>query len=118
MKWLALLFSLFIITIIVLADEGRLGPIRGFYDFPYGDKVGHFILYGLLALILNLYFLSRPRADPKRLVLTVSLILAILIGLEEWSQARFPNRTMDIVDLAFGYAGVVVFSLIAYRIKS
>jgi polysaccharide biosynthesis protein VpsQ len=117
MKWLAILFSLFIVTVIVLADEGLLGPLRGLYDFPYGDKVGHFILYGLLALILNLYFLSRPHLNSKRLVFTVSLVLALLIGLEEWSQSRFPNRTMDIVDLLFGYAGVGIFAFIAYRMK-
>ena len=117
MKWLALFFSLFILAIIVLADKGLLGPLRGLYAFPHGDKAGHFVLYGLLALILNLYFLSRPHGDPKRLVLAVSLILALLIGLEEWSQARFPSRTMDLLDLLSSYAGVAIFSFIAYRIK-
>jgi polysaccharide biosynthesis protein VpsQ len=117
MKWLAVIFSLFIITVIVLADEGRLGWMWEFYDFPYGDKVGHFFIYGLLALILNLYFLSQPHIDSKRLILTVSLVLAALIGLEEWSQSRFPSRTMDIIDLLSGYAGVALFSYFAYRIK-
>jgi VanZ family protein len=117
LKWLALVFTLFIIGVIILADEGLLGPIRRFYAFPYGDKIGHFILYGLLALILNLFFLSRPHSDSKRLVLTVCLALMVLIGLEEWSQSRFPSRTLDPIDLLFGYAGVGIFSLLAYRIK-
>ena len=46
MKYLAVLFTLFIIAIIVLADKNALPPfIRAIYDFPNGDKVGHFILF-------------------------------------------------------------------------
>jgi VanZ family protein len=118
MKWLAVLFALFIIGIVVLADTDRLGPLGAIYGIPYGDKVGHFVLYGLLALFLNLAFLSRTHADPGRRVLTVSLTLAMLIGLEELSQFRFPDRTMDIADLLSGYAGVAIFSCIAYWVKT
>ena len=117
MKWLTLGFTLFILAIIVLADQGLLGPLHRFYGFPNGDKAGHFILYGILAFVLVLYYLSRPHANSARLVLGIGIILAILIGLEEWSQARFPTRTMDGVDLVFSYAGVITGSLLAYRVK-
>ena len=117
LKWLALGFALFIVAVIVLADEGLLGPLRGLYDFPHGDKAGHFVLYGLLALFVNLYALSRQHANPKVVVWAVSVGLAILIGVEEWSQARFPTRTMDALDLLAGYAGVALFSFAAYLLK-
>ena len=117
MKWLAVLFGLFIVTIIILADANLLGPLRAVYNFPYGDKAGHFVLYGLLTFVLDLAFLAKPHADSKRRILFIGLTLAALIGLEEWSQSRFPSRTMDIVDLSFSYAGVIIFSWIAYRIK-
>lgn len=107
MKWLALAFVVFIMAVIVGTDMGVLPQtIRSLYDFPNGDKVGHFVLFGLLSLILNLTFLSRPHADSRRLILTVSLILSALIGLEEWSQSLFPSRTMDIFDLLASYAGI------------
>ncbi len=64
MKWLTVLFTLFIILIIVLADTGNLGIFAGVYHIPYADKVGHFILYGILALLINLT-LSGP--FPRRI---------------------------------------------------
>ena len=117
-KWLAFAFSIFIIFVIVLADMGTLpGLIRGLYDFPNGDKLGHFILYGILSLLLNLAFTLRPGVNLLRTILTVSLILALLIGLEEWSQSLFGSRTMDIVDLLASYAGVTVAALTAWWIR-
>lgn len=117
MKWLALVFSIFILAVIVAADMGILPyAIRDFYGFPNGDKLGHFILFGLLSLILNLTFLARPHADLRRLILTVSLVLFLLVGLEEWSQSRFPRRTMDIVDLLASYAGIAAFAFLAWRL--
>jgi VanZ family protein len=118
-KWLAFAFSIFIIVVIVLADMGALpGLIRGLYDFPHGDKLGHFILYGILSLLLNLAFTLRPGVNLPRTILTVSLILALLIGLEEWSQSLFGSRTMDIVDLLASYAGVTVAALAAWLVRN
>jgi hypothetical protein len=53
MKWLTILFIIFIIAVIVLADNGKLGSLHFIYDFPNGDKVGHFILYGIMAFLLD-----------------------------------------------------------------
>jgi VanZ family protein len=118
MKWLAIGFTIFILAIIVLADTGLLPDmLHSLYDFPNGDKLGHFILYGILSLLLNLAFLSRPGVNPTRTLWTVSLILSILIGLEEWSQSLFDSRTMDIVDLLASYAGVTVFALLAWWMR-
>jgi len=118
MKWLALIFSIFILAVIVAADTGILPyAIRDLYGFPNGDKVGHFVLFGLLSLILNLTFLSRPHADSRRLILTVSLVLFLLVGLEEWSQSLFALRTMDFFDLLAGYAGIASFAFLAWLIR-
>lgn len=116
MKRLAVLFGLFIIGIIVLADLGML-DILGFVNrIPYGDKAGHFILYGILTLLIDLAFIRSASPLSRRLlVLRVAFILAILIGLEEFSQRYFPNRTFSLVDLAFGYLGVMLFSWVALR---
>lgn len=119
MKWLAFLFTLFIILIIVLADAGVLAHYVGFiYNFPYGDKAGHFILYGILALLVNLA-LFRAYPDQSRIPLAVEcdLILALLIGLEEFSQQYFSSRTPDLVDLTFSYLGVAFFSGVAVKTK-
>src|SRR5262249_15021546 len=100
------------------ADTGHLGFLHAVYDFPLGDKAGHFILYGLLTLVVTLsVFEMRPNGDKKRLALVTSLILAVLIGLEEFSQKWFPNRNFDLLDLTASYLGVAFFACLAVRLK-
>ena len=119
MKWLAILFTLFIILIIVLADAGILARYVGFvYEVPFGDKAGHFILYGILTLLINLaLFRSRPDLSRMQLALRCGLTLALLIGLEEFSQQYFSHRTFDLVDLSFSYMGLLCFSWVAVKTK-
>jgi polysaccharide biosynthesis protein VpsQ len=67
MKWLATLFGLFIIAIVILADTRHLGFLYALYNFPFGDKVGHFFLFGLLSLFVNLSVIgsdSGPKGPP------------------------------------------------------
>ena len=118
-KYLAILFTLFIIAVIILADKDAIPPfIRALYDFPYGDKLGHFILYGLLSLILTLTFLrALPNRDPERVTLSVGLILALAITAEEYSQQYFSARTFDLVDLTASYLGLIVGGWIALKKK-
>lgn len=120
MKWLAILFTLFIILVIVLADAGVLARYVGFvYEFPWGDKAGHFILYGILALLLNLaLFRSRSEPSRRRFAIKLGLFLALLIGLEEFSQQYFSHRTFDLLDLSFSYLGLLSFSWLAIKTKT
>jgi VanZ family protein len=117
MKWLTILFTLFIVLIIVLADMGKLSTLF-LVRFRYADKAGHFILYGILALLINLsLFRSLPLSNRKWLALFSGLILALLIGLEEVSQQYFANRTFSLSDLTASYLGVSFFSWLALRTK-
>lgn len=94
---------------------GYLGRV---YDFTNGEKVGHFLLFGLLSFVVNLSACeARPFADKKRLVLITSTILALFIGHEEYSQRFFPARTADIFDFLARCAGVPFFAWLAYRLK-
>jgi VanZ family protein len=118
-RWLllgTLLFFLLIVAIIIAADADQFPDfIKRLYQFPGGDKAGHFILFGILSFLLNESALTLlPKPNPARLTLAISLLLAILIGLEEWSQALFPARTMSLTDLLASYTGVTLFALLAY----
>ena len=118
MKWITILFALFIILIIVLADNGQLGILKAVNQIPYGDKVGHFILYGILTLLINLTLLrSLPFQSPMWVTIISSLMLALLIGIEELSQQFFASRTVSFQDLFAGYLGVIFFSWLALRIN-
>ena len=118
MKWLAFFFTLFIILIIILADLGQLGFLKILNQIPYFDKIGHFVLYGILTLLLDLS-LTRALPNPNRklIILRIASILALLIGLEEYSQQFFAKRTFDLVDLTFSYLGVIFFSWLALKIR-
>ena len=118
MKWLTLFFTLFILLIIILADHGKLGIFGVINQIPYGDKAGHFILYGMLTLLLDLTLIrSVPNRSPKLLVILMGLCLVLIIGLEEYSQQFFAKRTYDLVDLTFSYLGVLFFSWRAIKIN-
>lgn len=118
MKWLTILFALFIILIIVLADTDRLGLLKLVNRVPLGDKAGHFVLYGILALLLNLtFFRSLPLRSRTWIVVVSGLILGLLIGLEEFSQQYFSSRTFSLSDLSASYLGVIFFSWLAVRTK-
>lgn len=117
MKPLAYLFGFFIAGIIVLADLGMLGVLKFVNRIPFGDRIGHFVLYGILTLLIDLALLRPPHGlNPNLIVLRVALILALAIGLEEFSQRFFPNRSFDLLDLAFSYLGVIFFSWAAIKI--
>ena len=112
----AILFALFIFLIIVLADLGKLGIFGYFNRLPMGDKAGHFILYGILTLLIDLsLFRSLPSRSRMQITLISGVILAVLIGLEEFSQQFFAKRSFDLVDLTFSYLGVIFFSWLAIK---
>ena len=116
MKWFAILFGVFIIVVIVLADLGMLDILWFVNRIPYGDKAGHFILYGILTFLIDLaLFRSHHHLNRKQVVFRVAMILSLIIGLEEFSQHFFPNRSFDLVDLAFSYLGVIFFSWLVLR---
>ncbi len=116
LKWLTVLFAVFIILIIVLADMGRLGILNQINRIPYADKVGHFVLYGILALLIDLtLFRSFPSYSPMRIAIISGLILALLIGLEEFSQRSFPTRIFSLADLSASYLGLIFFSWVAIK---
>lgn len=106
-KAAAILFFLFLLLVILAADNGRMpGFLRILYDFPNGDRVGHVVLYGALSFLVSIAF---PRvARQPRFLLPVPIIALLLFSLgEEWSQTLFPSRTADPIDLACSFAGIL-----------
>ncbi len=117
MKHVAVLFLIFIICVVILADADLLPDfVRELYDFPYGDKFGHFILFGLLNFFVTRAFLSSLPSRPRGWVtLSVGLILALFVALEELSQKYFSSRTSSYLDLFASFLGVVVGGWVAYK---
>lgn len=110
MKRVALLYVLVLLGIIVAADTGRLQPLFALLQrIPYGDTVGHFVLLGLLSLMLNsAYHTGLLRIGPLTAT-KLSWAIAVLITIEEFSQLAFVNRSFSLTDLAANYLGIFVF---------
>lgn len=118
MKWWAAVCGLAVILVIALADTQRLGFLYVVYKFPHGDKVGHFVVFGLLSLLVNLAVLeSRPKTAKRPLLLWTNVVLAVVIGAEELSQIWVPWRTSSIWDLLASYVGVAFFAWVAVVIN-
>lgn len=79
---------------------------------PFGDKLGHFFIFGLLSLVLIV-------AIPNRRAIPIGIALATLIVLiEEGLQLFSSTRSFSVYDLAASLAGVLVFALGTYFAKS
>ena len=119
MKWYAVVFILLIILILVLADAGRLpNEIAMFYSFHYGDKAGHFLLMGLLNFLVVMSFTFRRSANLAQVCLVCSLVVGVLVTLEEASQLFFASRTASWGDLLSSYAGIILFGILAFWLRA
>lgn len=113
-RWLLpLSFFIFISYIIFLADTADHNfAFRIIGDIPYGDKLMHALLYGLMAWCLNYGLKFKTIQFNMQLG---SIIVLTFATLEEFSQYYIPSRTFDMGDLLADFVGVVLVSL--WRIK-
>ncbi|WHI45459.1 VanZ family protein [Microbulbifer sp. VAAF005] len=118
LKASALLFFLFILWIVYLANTGSSSI---FFDLvraiPYGDKLGHIALFGTFGLIL----IPATRATYFKLGFIRIYYGAIaVLGfalIEEISQAFVRSRTFDLLDLAADIVGVILASSLIYLVQ-
>jgi hypothetical protein len=112
-----LVFTAFILWIIYLANTGGHSIFFEFVGWlPYGDKIGHFGLFGMLTLLAN--FACRLKTISFRffrLYLGAVLVFTFAL-LEEASQFFVASRTLDVIDLIADMIGILVFSMVTYLI--
>lgn len=112
-KLLAGGFTTFIVYVLYLANSGERQHI--FFRFarwlPYGDKLGHLGLIGMLALLVNLamgarYF--RGWQIGRMPILRGTIIVSVVVVIEEMSQLFLKTRTFDLIDLTFDFIGILL----------
>jgi VanZ family protein len=114
MKLITIFYICFILFIIALANQGELGVVAVIvYEVPYTDKLGHFILMGLLAFFINLNLKCSTISVWNWKFLKGSVIILSLVTLEEISQLLVETRTFDLMDLFADYLGIFVFGRLA-----
>jgi hypothetical protein len=111
---LTIAFVILLICIIAIANAGLGSAVFAFLDYiPGGDKTGHFLLIGLLSLLVNLRMGAKTTTLKSVTVLKGSLTVTILVIAEELSQLFLKYRAFDLVDLIFDAAGIFVFGRLA-----
>lgn len=106
-RWViaATAFFCFICWVILKANAGSDSGLFVFVrSVPFGDKLGHVVLYGLLALLANLAFGGRFLKTRWTQVGSL-VVLTFAIG-EELTQNFNPNRTLDAFDVAADVVGI------------
>jgi polysaccharide biosynthesis protein VpsQ len=109
-------FFAFICSVIYMADTGIPNVMMQVTAaVPMGDKLGHFGLFGTLALLLNWALRYRTFRAARRPWLWGSVLVLSFALLEEGSQAFFPQRTLDATDALADLLGVWAFSQLSWR---
>lgn len=90
--------------------------IDGVRNIPYGDKVGHMGLYGVLALLMTLSLKQQPQ---KYFGLPLGCALVLLFSLmEELTQYFFPvTRTLDMGDVLADFVGIYFAAWVYTKLK-
>jgi len=108
-------FFIFIGFIIYLADTADHNfAFRLIGHIPYGDKLMHGLLYGIMALLLNYGLKFKAYKFLGFNMQLGAIIVLVFATIEEISQYWIPSRTFDLGDLLADFVGVVLFSLIKW----
>ena len=112
---LPLSFFIFIGFIIYLADTADHNfAFRLIGHIPYGDKLMHGLLYGIMALLLNYGLKFKAYKFLGFNMQLGAIIVLVFATIEEISQYWIPSRTFDLGDLLADFVGVILFSLIKW----
>jgi hypothetical protein len=105
-----------IVLIVFLADRQSTAFIFNWIrEIPGGDKVGHFLLIGGLAFVVNYSLYCRTIVLRNHRLMLGSVVVAVLVTSEEFSQLYIHSRTFDFVDLLCDWAGIWAFGKLALR---
>ena len=115
---LPLAFFLFILWIIFLADSANYN--YAFFmvgSIPYGDKIAHALLYGVMALLLNFGLGFKTKQFLGLNIQLGSILVLLFAGVEELSQYFFPSRILDMYDFIADFVGVFLASYVSNWFK-
>ena len=113
-KILTVIYFFILAGIVFLADRKGTRYLLNFVgNIPYGDKIGHFVLMGILSFLVNLTLSARSFQIWKFRYLSGSLIVLVIVTLEEFSQIFIRGRAFDLTDLIADYSGIFLFGELA-----
>ncbi len=113
---LASSFFLFTLWVIYIANTGGSSIFfRISNSIPYGDKLGHFILFGCFTLLLNFAFKFKKTIFYSSNIMLGTLCVIVFALGEEITQAFIPRREFDFIDLGSDALGIALFNYLSLR---
>lgn len=103
----AAIFFVFIVWVIYAANTGGQNIFfRQIKLVPYGDKLGHFLLFGILTSLVILGSKFRSFQFKRINIYYGTLLVSLFVLFEELSQIYIPSRTFDFLDLSADALGI------------
>ena len=114
LKWILGTFILILILIVLIVNLG-LGPVYFpfIYNYPGMDKIGHFILMGILSFLVNTLLKGEKISVLSLSLLKGSLIVIFIVMLEEFSQIFLTYRAFSLLDIFADLLGIILFGRLA-----
>jgi len=117
-KWLTGVFIIVLFLIVVIANLGLGSTYFPFiYSIPGLDKIGHFFLMGVLSFLINILLKAKKVRLLSLDFLLGSLVVLLVVTLEELSQIFLVYRAFSWLDLVFDLGGVVLGGQVAALLK-
>ncbi len=79
---------------------------------PFGDKIGHVILYGSLSYVTIIALQNKQISIGEYLLPLGAVIVSICAITEEVCQLFLINRRFDLIDMFADLLGILIFSLL------
>jgi len=84
-------------------------------EFKWGDKVMHFIEYGIFSFLLFLAFFTSGKEFLKRNVFVLSILIGTVYGFSDEIHQKFvPGRNCDVYDFLTDGLGIVVVQVVIW----
>lgn len=116
MRALAFLYGSLLLAVVVLDDLGVLENVMSRVDaVPFGDKLIHVVLAAGLGFFAASVAPAPALAIRSARIPVATLVVALVIVLEEGSQRFLRFRTFELLDLAADALGLTLGTLLALR---
>lgn len=116
MKTLPFIYILLIFLLIFSADTNAFPSWLSWYrKIPFGDKIGHFLLFGIFSLSLNYICKFKQMSLFTAKLFFGSVFTFVFITIEEFSQIFFSSRTFSMLDLTANYFGILILGELTSR---
>lgn len=107
---LKMLTAAFGVVILLIITAANAAPelLHAFYRVPGGDKFAHFMLTGIMALLLNLSLQNRRFKWGQLSILCGSAAVMTFMTAEEFSQIWIATRSASFLDLMANISGITI----------